>query len=164
MWGEICLGLASLATMRAAFLKGDIDEAARQGALAGPMVIEQALASNDRTDQLAGIAAAPGATSALELLGPLAGLAASPDRRAALPAVRAARVIAREAAHHERPDDVAPEEWLQLRDRYLALARDRGRWIELRVTALDVAFALDPRLDVSALASDPDPAIRAVLK
>ena len=46
--------------MTAAIERGDLDEAARQGALAGPGVVEQALRSNVRETVLAGIVAAPG--------------------------------------------------------------------------------------------------------
>src|SRR3954471_2490664 len=91
---------AGIASMTAALDRGDIDEAARQGALAGPAVVEKALAAKlapgktttaqARTMRLAAIAAAPITEDAAELLPDLAELAAGPDRRTAIPAARAA--------------------------------------------------------------------------
>ncbi|MCW5807539.1 MAG: hypothetical protein KIT31_34600, partial [Deltaproteobacteria bacterium] len=68
-WSWIVAAAAGIASMRAAMERGDVDEAAHQGLLAGPAVIEKALASNDRTVVLAGIAAAPRAEGRGELLG-----------------------------------------------------------------------------------------------
>jgi hypothetical protein len=58
----IAAGAAGLAAMRAAIDRSDLEEAARQGALAGPATIEQALAAPDRAARIAAIAAAPGAS------------------------------------------------------------------------------------------------------
>ena len=77
----IALGAAGLASMKAAMERGDIDEASRQGVLAGPAVVEAALASPDRATRLAGIAAAPAVDDRIELLDALAQVAAGPDAR-----------------------------------------------------------------------------------
>nr|MBA2542419.1 hypothetical protein [Deltaproteobacteria bacterium] len=142
-WGLIVCA-AGLATMRAAIDRGDVDEASRQGMLAGPGIVEQALLATDRPAQLAGIASAPTVAGREELLGSLAKVAGGPDRRTALPAARAALAIARElAARIDLPDDLAPDDIATWRQLYVDLAKDRDRWIELRVIALDTAAALD---------------------
>lgn len=143
MWLHLIVAVAGLASMRAAMERGDVDEAARQGVLAGPAVIEQALRAPDRAARLAGIAAAPDASGRAELLEALATAAAGPDRRTAIPAARAARTIARELAERELPDDIAPDDARAWRDAWAALAARADRWIELRVIALDTAAALD---------------------
>ena len=142
-WVHLVVAGASLASMRAAMERGDVDEAARQGMLAGPVVIEQALAAPDRFARFAAIAAAPDATGAPELLDALATAAAGPDRRTAIPAAHAARAIARTLAKHELPDDLAGADAFAWRDTWAALALRDDRWIELRVLALDTAAALD---------------------
>lgn len=145
----------SLATMRAAMERHDVDEAARQGMLSGPAVVAQALHDKDRLTQLAGIAAAPLVEDRFELLGDLAKVAAGPDRRTAIPAAQAAIAIARELAVHPQ-DDLAPDDLARWHDQWLAIA-DRGdRWIEVRVKAIDVAAALGE----VPLSADPDPAVR----
>lgn len=161
-WLPVLVTAASgIAAMRAAIDRGDIDEAAHQGALAGPSVIEQALAAPDRAAKLAGIAAAPLAEDRAELLAALARVAGGPDRRVAIPAASAARTIARDFARRERPDDIAGADVVVWRDTWLGLARRRDRWIELRVLALDVAVALDPgAIDLTAALAEPDPAYR----
>jgi hypothetical protein len=160
----IAFGAAGLGTMRAAIDRGDVDEAARQGMLAGPATIAKALAASDRSARLAGIAAAPTAMDREELLEPLAKLADNPDRRTAIPAANAARQIARELAKQaDPPDDIALEDIVAWRDRWAALARDRDRWIELRVIALDTAAALDRGgigIELPVALADPDPAFR----
>ncbi len=151
--------------MRAAIDRGDVDEAARQGMLAGPAVITRALNAPDRSAKLAGIAAAPSSTDRESLLGPLAKVAGGADRRTAIPAARAALTIARELATRiDLPDDLGADEVAAWRVDYADLARDRDRWIELRVLALDTAAALERGgvgvdLLVTALA-DPDHAFR----
>jgi len=157
VWSWVVV-VAGRATMRAALDRGDIDEAARQGVLAGPVVIEQGLAAPDRPARLAAIAAAPHATDRLELLEALAAVAAGPDRRTALPAARAARAIARDSRSRDLPDDLAAEEVAGWAAQWRALAADRERWIELRVIALDVATTLDPSTTLDF--TDPDPAFR----
>jgi hypothetical protein len=163
--GWIVCATAGLGTMRAAIDRGDIDEAARQGMLAGPSIIVTALAAPDRPARLAGIAAAPSATDRENLLLPLAKLAAKPDRRTAIPAATAARTIARELARRtDPPDDIPLEDIATWRDRWAELARGADRWIELRVIALDTAAALDRTggigVDLAAALADPDPAFR----
>lgn len=149
--------------MTAAIERGDIDEASRQGALAGPAIVEQALASPARATRLAGIAAAPATEDRAELLDALAKVAAGADRRTAVPAARAARTIARELAKRDPDDDLAPEDFTLWRASYAQLAADRTRWIELRVLALDTASALAPDgagLPLDTSLADPDPALR----
>lgn len=148
--------VAGLASMKAAIERHDVDEAARQGTLAGPAVVRDALRDRDRTTQLAGIAAAPHVEDRAELLPRLAAVAGGPDRRVAIPAARAAKEIARELGARGAPDDLAAEDLAAWHDAWLALAARPDRWIELRLLALDVAAALG---DVP-LSSDPDPAIR----
>jgi hypothetical protein len=149
--------------MRAAIERGDLDEAARQGALAGPAVVERALASRDRMIQLAAIAAAPIVEDRAELLAPLAHLADGADRRTAIPAAQAARAIARELARRDQPDDLAAGDVAAWQAAWAALALRGDRWIELRIAALDTAAALDPAgigVDLAAALRDPDPAFR----
>ena len=169
--GIIVLGAAGIASMKAALERGDLDEAARQGALAGPAVIEAALASPDRATRLAGIVAAPATEDRAELLVPLAKLAADPDRRVARPAAQAGRAIARELAALEPTDDLADADVLAMRDDFAAVALDQTRWIDVRVAAIETAAALDqaigrnlPRLlgvPVTIALADPDPAFRS---
>lgn len=159
----IVVGAAGIAAMRAALERGDLDEAARQGALAGPVVVERALGSADRLTRLAAIAAAPITTDRAELLGALARVAGGPDRRTAIPAASAARTIARELAAHDRPDDIADDDLATWRAAWARLALRGDRWIELRLLALDTAAALDRgRVGVALAAAfgDPDPAFR----
>jgi hypothetical protein len=159
----IVLGATGAAAMRAAIARGDLDEAARQGALAGPAVVEQALAATDRMTRLAAIAAAPLVEDRAELLDALARVAAAADRRTAIPAADAARRIARELARHDRPDDIAQDDVATWRAAWATLAMRGDRWIELRVLALDTAAALDPDgtgVDLAAALRDPDPAFR----
>jgi hypothetical protein len=142
-WAFVVVGVAGIASMRAAMEKGDVDEAARQGVLAGPAVVAKALAAPDRPAQLAAIAAAPGVEGRETLLEVLARVAAGPDRRVAIPAARAARAIAIELAEHDLPDDIAPDDARVWRDAWAALAVRADRWIEVRVLALDTSAALE---------------------
>lgn len=162
-WPHVLAVVASLSTMRAAVQRGDLDEAARQGVLAGPTVVEQALGARDRTLQLAAIAAAPLVEDRAELLAPLARVAGGADRRTAVPAAEAARTIARELARRGRPDDVAPGDLAAWQAAWAELALRGDRWIELRLAALDAAAALDPAgagVDLAAALGDADPAFR----
>lgn len=157
------MGAAGIAAMRAAFERGDLDEAARQGAIAGPAVVERALASPDRATRLAAIAAAPIVEDRAELLAALARVAAGPDRRTAIPAADAARTIARELGSRDRPDDLAPADLAAWQAAWADLALRGDRWIELRLAALDTAASLDPAgigVDLPAALRDPDPAFR----
>nr|HEX4318750.1 hypothetical protein [Kofleriaceae bacterium] len=163
MW--IVVFAASLATMTAAMERGDVDEAARQGALAGPATVDRALASDTRAAVLAGIAAAPAVADRAELLPALAKVAASGDRRVAIPAARAARAIARELAGRGRPDDVAAADLDDWRAAWLQLALRPERFVEVRVAALDTAASLahDSSVvgfDLAAALGDRDPAFR----
>ncbi|MBL9012839.1 MAG: hypothetical protein JNL83_01615 [Myxococcales bacterium] len=163
-FGQLVLAAAGLASMKAALEKGDLDEAQRQGVLAGPVVVEQGLASPDRATRMAAIAAAPFVEDRAELLAPLAVAAAGPDRRTAIPAARAARMIARDVARRPLPDDLAPEDVAEWRAAWATLAADPARWVELRVLALDTASLLAPDgagLPLDAVLADPDPALRA---
>jgi len=157
----IAIGAAGIASMKTAMEAGDIERAAHQGVLAGPLVVEQALGSADRATRLAGIAAAPATDNRIELLEPLAVAAAGPDRRSAIPAAHAGRTIARElardVAQSDLPDDIAPEDVLRWRDAWGEIALDRTRWIEVRVLALDVAAALDASAHLSTAGSMAGP-------
>lgn len=179
----------SLATMRSALGKGDLDEATRQGVLAGAVVVQTALASTDRTTVLAGIASAPRVEGRADLLEPLASIARGPDRRTAIPAARAAVQIARDLVREDPADDIADADIVAWRDRFGDIALDRTRWIEVRVLAIDAAAYLErartlvPRdpsmgsagdargtidpsradgtgVPLAPLLADPDPAIR----
>lgn len=159
----IVVAAAGTAAMRAAFERGDLDEAARQGARAGPAVVERALGSPDRLTRLAAITAAPVVEDRAELLAALARVAGGADHRTAIPAAQAARAIARAIARRDRPDDVADGDLAAWRAAWGALALRGDRWIELRLAALDTAAALDPAgtgVDLAAALGDPDPAFR----
>jgi hypothetical protein len=164
-WPRIFAGIAA---MTAAFDRGDVDEASRQGMLAGPVVVERALTAAARSSRLAAIAAAPSVEDRPELLPALARAATSPDRRTAIPAARAASTIARELAAHALPDDLAPGDVEEWRIAFEGLARDRDHFVEIRLlalaTATSLAHAVDPSaagFDVASMANDPDPAVRA---
>jgi hypothetical protein len=161
MWWVV---LASLATMTAALERGDVDEAARQGMLGGPRLVERALASDARQTVLAGIAAAPVVADRAEMLPALAAVAARGDRRVAVPAARAARMIARALVQRDLPDDLATADLDTWRVAWLALAADSDRFVEVRVAALDVAAALARSgvgFDLAAMLGDRDPAVRS---
>jgi hypothetical protein len=168
----LVMGASGIAAMRAALERGDIDEAARQGATAGPAVVERALASPDRTTRLAGIAAAPLVEDRGELLAALARVAGGADWRTAIPAATAARTIARQLAHRAQAgyvaDDIADDDLASWRAVWGELALRGDRWVELRVIALDVAAALDQvgspggtgGVALDRALQDPDPAFR----
>lgn len=160
----LAAGAIGVAAMRAAFERGDLDEAARQGAIAGPAVVEKALGAADRMTRLAAIAAAPIVEDREELLVALSRVAAGADRRVALPAARAARTIARELASRDPPDDIARDDIATWRQLWAQLAMRSDRWIELRTISLDTAAALDVSgiaIDLAAALRDPDPAFRS---
>lgn len=167
----IAIGTAGIASMKSAFEAGDVDEAGRQGVLAGPRIVETALASPDRATRMAAIAATSATEARVELLEALATAATGPDRRSAIPAARAARAISRELADHvargDLPDDIAAADVAEWQSDWAVLARDRSRWIELRVLALETTAALDASLrvpgigvDLGTALADPDPAFR----
>ncbi len=156
-WAVLAAGVAS---MTAALDRGDLDEVARQGALAGPSVVERALASHDRVAQLAGIVAASAVEDRVELLPALARVAATTDRRIAIPAARAALTIARAFGQRERPDDIAPDDVEDWRASFEALARSSTHLVETRVLALETAHALardQLGFDLAPMLADPDP-------
>ncbi len=161
------MSAAGIGSMTAAIDRGDLDEAARQGALAGPVVVEQALAAKARSTVLAGIVAAPASEDRAELLPALARVAAGPDRRTAIPAARAARTIALELSRHELPDDLAPEDVDGWRAQFAQLAAKPDHFVEVRIAALDAASALAHVADPTALGfdaallTDPDPLVAA---
>lgn len=157
---KLLLLAAGITAMTAAFERGDLDEAMRQGALAGPAVVEQAFAAKARTTRLAAIAAAPATEDRAELLPDLADLSASADRRVAIPAARAAHTIAREIAEHDLPDDLVAEDLAAWRERFASIAANADHVVEVRLASLETAqalggFALQPLL------ADPDPLVRA---
>lgn len=162
------VALAGIAAMTDAYERGDVDEASRQGVLAGPAVVEQALASPVRATQLAAIAAAPAVEARAELLPALANVARSADRRTAIPAALAARAIARELAKDDLPDDIGEDDVMTWRALFHQVAHEADRFIEVRVLALDTTSSLAQTLaptsigfDLAAALADPDPAFRA---
>lgn len=153
--------------MTAAVDRGDLDDAARQGALAGPAVVERALTSKVRATVLAGILAAPAVEDRAELLPTLARIARGHDRRTTVPAAHAARAIAEALATHELPDDLAPDDVQGWRSLFEQLSLNRGAPIEVRVAALETAAALEHAIDPHDLGfdlgralGDADPALR----
>jgi hypothetical protein len=154
--------------MTDAYVRGDVDEASRQGVLAGPAVVEQGLRSTVRATQLAAIAAAPAVEDAPELLPALAELASRADRRVAVPAAMAARTIARELAKSDLPDDLGEDDVMTWRALFDQIAHADARFIEVRVYALDTVSSLAQTLapqslgfDLAGALADRDPAFRA---
>jgi hypothetical protein len=153
------LAAAGIASMTAALDRGDLDEVARQGAMAGPSIVGDALASHDRATQLAGIVAAPAVEDRVELLPALARIAAGHDRRTAIPAARAALAIAHAFGEHERPDDIAADDVETWRATFEHVALAQDALVETRVIALEVAHALVPDqlgFDLATLLADRD--------
>ena len=161
--------VAGIGSMTGAIDRGDVDEASRQGTLAGPAVVEAALApTQPRLTQLAAIASAPHVEDSPELLPALATLARGPDRRTSIPAALAARTIAADLAAHELPDDLASDDVQTWRQLFEQIAANRAQTIEVRVYALDtvasLASVLDPQsigFDLGNALEDPDPDFRA---
>jgi hypothetical protein len=156
----VLIGAAGIVSMTDALERGDIDEATRQGTLAGPVVVEDGLGSAARSAQLASIASAPFVEDRAELLTTLATVAAGPDRRTAIPAALSARMIARELAMKELPDDIGDDDVAVWRARFDAIAANRSHFIEVRVFALDTVAALGS-VDLARALDDPDPDFRA---
>jgi len=159
--------LAGVTAMTAAYERGDVDEASRQGVLAGPAIVERALHAPARATRLAAIASAPAVEARPELLPALADVAGGADRRTAIPAAYAARTIARELARADLPDDIADDDVMTWRARFDQLAHDQARFIEVRVVALDTVASLAQSLapasigfDLATALDDPDPAFR----
>jgi hypothetical protein len=160
-------GAAGIAAMTAAYERGDLDEASRQGMLAGPTAVEEAFTDPVRATRLAALVAAPRVEARAELLPRLASMASAGDRRTAIPAAAAARTIARELARHELPDDLDSDDITTWRAQFEQLARNPRRAIEIRVLSLDTAASLATVLapdalgyDLVALVRDADPALR----
>ncbi|MGE0550899.1 MAG: hypothetical protein AB7R00_27800 [Kofleriaceae bacterium] len=172
-WAHIALAAAGIASMRAAVDRGDLDEAGRQGVIAGARVVEQALGSNDRSVRLAGAVATPAVEGRIALLDSLADAASGPDRRTAIPAAHAARTIARQLACSQGRacvggdpqdlggDDIADDDIERWRAMWFSIALRADRWIELRVMALDVTATLSPNgIELPRALGDADPAFR----
>ncbi len=171
----------SLASMTAAIERGDVDDAARRGQLAGPTVVERAVAARDRSTRTAGIAAATAVEGRVELLDALASAASGPDRRTSLPAATAAAAIAaeleRQAQRDALGDDHAAADIVGWRDRWVAVALDQERPVDVRVRAVETAARLEvvaialgadaaaSRIGVplAALAQEPDPDVRVAV-
>jgi hypothetical protein len=160
--------IATIASMVAALDRGDVDECVRQGQLAGFSVVERALTSNARRERLAAIVAAPAVEDAPELLPALARAASAPDRRIAAPAATAARAIAHALAERGLPDDLAAADVETWRVEFEHIARDRDRFVEVRVraiqTAVELAHVVDADavgFDATSFAADDDPDLRA---
>jgi hypothetical protein len=157
---HLLISASRVALMVAALDRGDLDEVARQGALAGPSAVEHALGSRVRAEQLAAIVAAPAVEDRAELLPALARVAAGNDRRVAIPAARAALTIARDVATHDRPDDVAADDVEVWRASFEAIAKSPSALIETRVIALDVAHTLardGVGFELAPMLGNPDP-------
>jgi hypothetical protein len=159
--------LAGITTMTDAYQRGDVDEASRQGVLAGPAVVEEGLRSKVRATRLAAISAAPYVEARAELLPALAEVASGADRRTAIPAAYAARTIARELAMQELPDDIDDGDVATWRALYDQIANAEHRFIEVRVLALDTVASLAQTVspsslgfDLAAALDDSDPAFR----
>ncbi|HEY5927533.1 MAG TPA: hypothetical protein VIV11_37875 [Kofleriaceae bacterium] len=154
--------------MTDAYERGDVDEASRQGVLAGPTIVEEGLRSPVRSTRLAAIAAAPAVVASPELLPALAEVASGADRRSAIPAVLAARAIARELAKTDLPDDIGDDDVMTWRALFDQIAHNQARFIEVRVYALDTVASLAQTLsptsigfDLASALRDRDPAFRA---
>lgn len=162
------LAVAGITSMTDAYQRGDVDEASRQGVLAGPAVVEEALHAKVRATQLAAIAAAPYVEASAELLPALADVASGADRRTAIPAAQAARQIARELAKADLPDDIGEDDVMTWRALFDQLAHSHVHFIEVRVLALDTVASLAQTMspssigfDLAVALDDGDPAFRA---
>lgn len=169
----VVLAASGAEELVAAHGRGDHDEVARRAGQAGAGTIGPMLADADPARVQVGIAAAPAAPDAWELLAPLARLAAGWDRSRAAPAAHAAARIARgldveSALLLDMPDDM-----LEARQQaWAAVAAGADRWADVRVHALEVAAALagarhvtadaDPGLgyELAGVLSDDDPEVR----
>lgn len=146
---------------------GHRSELARLGARAGarglrPLLLAPASADPAapppaREVRLAAVLAAPAAGDAWDLLVPLAEHAAGPDRLLAASAAASAAAIAVQL-HRGWQDDheaqeSAPAALNEAEQRWLDVARDPGRWVDVRVLALETAVSLGRML--RALAGSP---------
>ncbi len=132
---------------------GHQSELARLGARAGARGLRPLLVAEDpaaappaREVSLAAVMAAPAAEDAWDLLAPLAMHAAGPDRLLAASAAASAAVIAvrlhREWSGAHEAQESAPAALVTVQQRWLDVARDPGRWVNVRVLALETAVAL----------------------
>jgi hypothetical protein len=155
---------------------GHRSELARLGARAGarglrPILITStqareappgdAAAPAERAARLAAVLAAPAAEDAWELLSPLAVHAAGPDRLLATSAAGSAAAIATRLDRdwHAVYDamDIAPAILAAAQQRWLDLAADPGRWVDVRVLALEIGVSLGRVLHLFAGDDRADP-------
>jgi hypothetical protein len=146
---------------------GHRSELARLGARAGarglrPLLLaaDPAAAPPAREVRLAAVLAAPAAGDAWDLLAPLAAHAAGPDRLLAASAAASAAAIA-VALQRDWPDaheaqESAPAALIEAEQRWLDVARDPGRWVDVRVLALETAVATGRVLRADARPAAPD--------
>ncbi|HWN67149.1 MAG TPA: hypothetical protein VNM90_05885 [Haliangium sp.] len=138
---------------------GRRSELARLGARAGagglrPILMTRAhespqgwgAAPTERAAWLAAVLAAPAAEDAWDLLSPLAVLAAGPDRTLATSAASSAADIAtrldRDWHALYEVKDIAPTILAAAQQSWLDLAADPGRWVDVRVLALEIGVSL----------------------
>jgi hypothetical protein len=138
---------------------GHRSELARLGSRAGArglraILIEPTHQASGRAARLAAVLAAPAAEDAWDLLAPLAAPAAGPDRLLAASASSSAALIATRLHRdwHAIYDakDIAPATLATARQSWLDLAADPGRWVDVRVLALETGVSLDRALLLSA--------------
>jgi hypothetical protein len=167
----VVLAASGAEAIEIAHARGDHDEVARQAGRTGAAGIAPLLA--DPARRHAGLAAAPEAPDAWELLDVLAALAGSWERAVAAPAAHAAARIARRldpelAILHDLADDALAGR----QQAWLALAIRPDRWADVRVHALEVVARIaetrratadeEPGAgyDLEALLGDGDPEVR----
>jgi hypothetical protein len=154
----------------AAFQRGDRDQLAHEARVAAASGLATSLSSKDRAEQLAAIAAAPHVDAAWWLLTPLAQRAQSRDRRIASTAARSAALIAGELTRHQVIELEISVDLLHERlEAWREVARDRGRWADVRVHAMVTAAEIHGALgrdaeqapfDLESAAADPEPEVR----
>ncbi|MBK7538716.1 MAG: hypothetical protein IPI49_25790 [Myxococcales bacterium] len=165
------------APVRAALVRGDLDETARQARAAGRGALLAALRSADRTAAVAALVALAARAEPWPL-DELAKLARAPDRRRALAAVATARAVAARLQAGDgaaaEAEDLDGEALREATASWLAIAREPARWSDLRADGLEVAALLAQaahalgelraRDDLEAalrdLLADPDPALQ----
>jgi hypothetical protein len=171
---------------------GNRSELMRLGARAGarglrPILIAEdpGVAPPERPARLAAVLAAPAAEDAWDLLSALAVHAAGPDRLLAASAAASAALIAtrlhRDWYAVSDQQEIAPATLAEAQQSWLELVADSGRWVDVRVLALETsvslgrvlhAFAGDVRTETSRgparepagvlaeLTAHPEPALR----
>ena len=149
---------------------GHRSELARLGARAGarglgPILLGQAprdpgTAGTERATRLAAVLAAPAAEDGWALLSPLARYAAGPDRLLAASAAGSAAAIATRLhrdwhlVHHAA--EITPALLAVTQQRWLDLAADPGRWVDVRVLALEAGVSLGRVLHPPAVDAGAD--------